>query len=154
MTRVTDDGDSDMLQRPAVPDPKNYDVTLELSFRQLQAMRFVEDQRLLETGITAAFLVAETTPGTVKSLLRRQLLVEHPRGDVQLTDRGRAALAQAPLRGRRPRGFAAMSDEKQREIASLGGKTAHARGAAHEFTPETGRAASLLAHAHRKEDTP
>ncbi len=33
------------------------------------------------------------------------------------------------------RGFAAMSKEKQREIASKGGKAAHATGRAHEFTP-------------------
>lgn len=32
------------------------------------------------------------------------------------------------------RGFAAMDPEKQREIASKGGKTNHARGTAHEFT--------------------
>lgn len=38
----------------------------------------------------------------------------------------------APKKARR--GFAAMSAEKQREIASLGGKWAHAKGTAHEFT--------------------
>ncbi len=39
------------------------------------------------------------------------------------------------------RGFAAMSPEKQAAIASLGGKAAHARGTAHEFSPEEGREA-------------
>jgi hypothetical protein len=39
------------------------------------------------------------------------------------------------------RGFAAMSAEKQREIASLGGKAAHAKGTAHEFSPEEAREA-------------
>lgn len=39
------------------------------------------------------------------------------------------------------RGFSAMSPEKQREIASLGGKAAHAKGRAHEFTPEEAKAA-------------
>ncbi len=39
------------------------------------------------------------------------------------------------------RGFAAMSAEKQKEIASLGGKAAHAKGTAHEFSPEEARAA-------------
>ena len=34
------------------------------------------------------------------------------------------------------RGFASMDDEKQREIASKGGKAAHEKGTAHEFTPE------------------
>ena len=40
-----------------------------------------------------------------------------------------------------PRGFAAMNSERQREIASLGGRTAHERGQAHEFTPEEARQA-------------
>src|SRR5579883_3258402 len=39
------------------------------------------------------------------------------------------------------RGFAAMSPEKQREIASKGGKAAHEKGTAHEFTPEEARVA-------------
>src|SRR5712692_7338942 len=39
------------------------------------------------------------------------------------------------------RGFAAMNQEKQRAIASKGGKAAHAKGTAHEFTPEEARAA-------------
>lgn len=39
------------------------------------------------------------------------------------------------------RGFAAMDREKQRAIASKGGKAAHAKGTAHEFTPEEARAA-------------
>jgi uncharacterized protein len=34
------------------------------------------------------------------------------------------------------RGFASMDDKKQREIARKGGKTAHEKGAAHEFSPE------------------
>lgn len=39
------------------------------------------------------------------------------------------------------RGFAAMDPAKQREIASKGGKAAHARGTAHEFSPEEAREA-------------
>jgi general stress protein YciG len=39
------------------------------------------------------------------------------------------------------RGFAGMSPEKQREIASKGGKAAHAKGTAHHFTPEQARVA-------------
>ncbi len=34
------------------------------------------------------------------------------------------------------RGFAGMSEEEQRKIASQGGKAAHEKGTAHEFTPE------------------
>lgn len=41
----------------------------------------------------------------------------------------------------RHRGFAAMDAEKQREIASRGGKAAHEKGTAHEFTPEEAREA-------------
>ena len=47
----------------------------------------------------------------------------------------------AALSGVTCRGFAAMSPEKQREIASLGGKAAHAKGTAHEFSPEEAREA-------------
>ncbi len=39
------------------------------------------------------------------------------------------------------RGFAAMDATKQREIASKGGKAAHEKGTAHEFTPEEAREA-------------
>jgi general stress protein YciG len=42
---------------------------------------------------------------------------------------------------KKPRGFAAMDPEKQREIARRGGKIAHLRGNAHEFTPEEAREA-------------
>lgn len=39
------------------------------------------------------------------------------------------------------RGFGAMAPERQRAIASKGGKAAHEQGAAHEFTPEQAREA-------------
>jgi uncharacterized protein len=39
------------------------------------------------------------------------------------------------------RGFAAMNAEQQRQIASQGGKAAHEKGTAHEFTSEEARAA-------------
>jgi general stress protein YciG len=39
------------------------------------------------------------------------------------------------------RGFASMDPAKQREIASKGGKAAHLKGTAHEFTPEEAREA-------------
>jgi len=34
------------------------------------------------------------------------------------------------------RGFASMDEEKQREIASKGGRAAHAKGTAHEWSSE------------------
>jgi general stress protein YciG len=42
------------------------------------------------------------------------------------------------------RGFASMSAEKQREIASKGGRAAHQKGTAHEWTADEAR------HAGRK----
>lgn len=42
------------------------------------------------------------------------------------------------------RGFASISPDRQREIASLGGKAAHAQGKAHKYTIEEARAAGRL----------
>jgi uncharacterized protein len=39
------------------------------------------------------------------------------------------------------RGFASMSPDKQREIARKGGRAAHEKGTAHEWTPDEARAA-------------
>ena len=41
----------------------------------------------------------------------------------------------------RNRGFASMDAERQREIARKGGRAAHEKGTAHEFTPDEARAA-------------
>ena len=43
--------------------------------------------------------------------------------------------------GNERRGFAAMDREKQREIARKGGKAAHEKGTAHEFTADEARQA-------------
>lgn len=43
--------------------------------------------------------------------------------------------------GTSKRGFASMDPAKQREIASKGGRAAHEKGTAHEFTPEEAAAA-------------
>lgn len=43
------------------------------------------------------------------------------------------------MNGTSRRGFASMDPEKQRAIASKGGKAAHAKGTAHEFTPDEAR---------------
>ncbi|MPY86515.1 MAG: hypothetical protein GEU99_01170 [Luteitalea sp.] len=45
------------------------------------------------------------------------------------------------MRRKERRGFASMSREKQREIASKGGRMAHLKGTAHEWTPEEARVA-------------
>src|SRR5438045_2513720 len=43
--------------------------------------------------------------------------------------------------GRSNRGFASMNPQKQKEIASLGGRAAHKMGVAHEWSSEEARAA-------------
>jgi general stress protein YciG len=44
-----------------------------------------------------------------------------------------------PSKPRRPRGFAAMDRSKVSEIASKGGKAAHAAGTAHQFSSDEAR---------------
>ena len=50
------------------------------------------------------------------------------------------------------RGFAAMSPEKQREIASKGGRAAHEQGVAHEWTPEQAKEAGRKGGQARSSD--
>ena len=52
------------------------------------------------------------------------------------------------------RGFAAMDPQRQREIASLGGRAAHQSGHAHEFTSEEARAAGKKRHARSGTEAP
>ena len=53
------------------------------------------------------------------------------------------------------RGFASMDRAKQREIASKGGKAAHQKGTAHEWTSEeardAGRKGGIASHKRRRE---
>ena len=53
------------------------------------------------------------------------------------------------------RGFASMDRAKQREIASKGGKAAHQKGTAHEWTSDeardAGRKGGLASHKRRRE---
>jgi general stress protein YciG len=44
------------------------------------------------------------------------------------------------------RGFASMDPEQQREIAAQGGRAAHEKGTAHEFTSEEARRAGAMSH--------
>jgi hypothetical protein len=52
--------------------------------------------------------------------------------------------------GTRNRGFASMDPQRQREIASQGGKAAHEKGTAHEFTSEEARRAGSMSHGNRQ----
>ena len=61
--------------------------------------------------------------------------------------------SQSAASGTRNRGFASMDPARQREIASQGGKAAHAKGTAHEFTSEEARRAGSLSHGNRQSAT-
>ncbi len=54
--------------------------------------------------------------------------------------------------GRRPRGFASMDAQKQREIARKGGRAAHEKGTAHEFTADEAREAGRKGGASVSQD--
>jgi hypothetical protein len=54
--------------------------------------------------------------------------------------------------GTSSRGFASMDPERQRAIASEGGKAAHEKGTAHEFTSEEARRAGSMSHGNRQSD--
>jgi hypothetical protein len=53
---------------------------------------------------------------------------------------------QGTTPARSGRGFAGMDRERQREIASQGGRAAHASGNAHQFTSEEARLAGSKRH--------
>ena len=56
------------------------------------------------------------------------------------------------------RGFASMDRNKQRDIASKGGKAAHQKGTAHEWTSEeareAGRKGGIASHRRKPDDMP
>ncbi len=66
--------------------------------------------------------------------------------DTSITTSTTAAAETTPAAERRLRGFAAMSPEKKKEIASMGGRAAHACGRAHQFSTEEARAAGKKRH--------
>ena len=51
------------------------------------------------------------------------------------------------------RGFASMDRARRREIASQGGKMAHVKGTAHEWTPEEARQAGRKSGTAKRERT-
>jgi hypothetical protein len=67
------------------------------------------------------------------------------------TTRGR----EEDIVAKEDRGFASMDRVKQREIASKGGKAAHQKGTAHEWTSEeardAGRKGGIASHRRRRE---
>lgn len=52
--------------------------------------------------------------------------------------------------GARPRGFAGLDPARLREISREGGRAAHEKGTAHQFSPEEARAAGLKGRMNRR----
>lgn len=84
-----------------------------------------------------------------------------------LTERTRTALGRSGRDGesglevivaKEDRGFASMDRNKQRDIASKGGKAAHQKGTAHEWTSEeareAGRKGGMASHRRKQEQQP
>ena len=73
-------------------------------------------------------------------------------GSLELVPGGRVIVAKED------RGFASMDRSKQREIASKGGKAAHQKGTAHEWTSEeareAGRKGGMASHRRKQEQQP
>lgn len=67
----------------------------------------------------------------------RGLVTGHPHRESNMNDAAKVRMNDRKER----RGFASMSPEKQREIASKGGRAAHQKGTAHEWTSEEARSA-------------
>lgn len=61
--------------------------------------------------------------------------------DEQSTTNGRTESSGSRTQRSSNRGFAAMDPEKQKQIASEGGRAAHKQGVAHEWSSEEARAA-------------
>jgi general stress protein YciG len=109
-----------------------------------------------ETGRHEFDLVPETPPdepgpAPVKKLLPGELepcaagsqWTDHTDPGISRSQSGLTAGGGALVNGERKerRGFASMSPEKQREIASKGGRAAHQKGTAHEWTSDEARQA-------------
>jgi general stress protein YciG len=68
---------------------------------------------------------------------------------------GRVVSGQEDKVAKEDRGFASMDRNKQREIASKGGKAAHQKGTAHEWTSEeareAGRKGGMASHRRKQQ---
>jgi uncharacterized protein len=105
-----------------------WDKTLVVTPCQLRLLR-----RLLDAPLRTAD-VREFFRKTRLILVDNGMIVvvsEDPTWRAMLTDRGARAIEQSKRRP--PRGFQTLSPERLREIASQGGKVAHATGRAFKF---------------------
>jgi hypothetical protein len=68
---------------------------------------------------------------------------------------GRHVLSEEGTVAKEDRGFASMDRNKQRDIASKGGKAAHQKGTAHEWTSEeareAGRKGGMASHRRKQQ---
>ena len=78
-------------------------------------------------------------PGRPPLVVLRGGLYGSHRESAAMTDAAKGRIVNGERKERR--GFASMSPEKQREIASKGGRAAHQKGTAHEWTSEEARSA-------------
>ncbi|MBX4216198.1 hypothetical protein KW797_04605 [Candidatus Parcubacteria bacterium] len=53
------------------------------------------------------------------------------------------------MQEKQKRGFALMPEEKRKEIAAKGGKSAHEKGVAHRFTSDEARFAGRKSHSRK-----
>ena len=77
-------------------------------------------------------------PDPTPYVVRARATIGHSQREMNMND---SAQARNAGERRERRGFASMSPEKQREIASKGGRAAHQKGTAHEWTSEEARSA-------------
>lgn len=68
------------------------------------------------------------------------------RGNNQYTQQGNNQSGNQGNQGSGNQGFASMDPQRQREIASEGGRAAHASGNAHEFNSQEARDAGSMSH--------
>jgi general stress protein YciG len=78
-------------------------------------------------------------PGRPPLVVLRGGRAGSPSESAAMSDAAKSRVVNAERKERR--GFASMSPEKQREIASKGGRAAHQKGTAHEWTSEEARSA-------------
>ena len=109
------------------------------------------------TPFTAVTLARQSFPD--RSLCRVALWL-HWSARVQKTgnvERDRTGDEEEDNVAKEDRGFASMDRAKQREIASKGGKAAHQKGTAHEWTSEeardAGRKGGIASHQRRREQS-
>src|SRR4029434_4387114 len=88
---------------------------------------------------------------------KRQQVEATCRASPSKANRGAGSVRQEVSVAKEDRGFASMDRTKQREIASKGGRAAHQKGTAHEWTSEeareAGRKGGMASHRRRTELT-